>query len=205
MMQPAVAIIIAGPTAVGKSEMAMQLAAHFNTAIISAYSRQCYKELTIGTAKPDAEELQSVPHYFINSHNIKEEVNAGIFEQYSLQYAGEILSKNKTVIVCGGTGLYVKAFCEGINAIPGIPPSIREKVRKDYELNGLLWLQKELQKNDPDFFPIAEIKNPQRLMRALEVYLTTGHSITDFWKKNTDRPFSIIKIGLKLSKEILHD
>ncbi|MCK7556197.1 hypothetical protein MKQ70_14700 [Chitinophaga sedimenti] len=159
-------IVITGPTAAGKTALAIKLAQHFNTAVISADSRQCYREISIGTAKPSPEELSAVPHYFIDSHSIAEEVNAAMFEKLTLQYAADIFSKTDTAIMCGGTGLYVRAFCEGMDDMPAIPPAIREAVRKGYEENGLAWLQHTLQQRDPAFYAIAETQNPVRLMRA---------------------------------------
>ncbi len=198
-------IIIVGPTAVGKTGLAIQVAQHFSTKIISADSRQCYKELGIGVAKPSAEELQSVQHYFIDSHSINEEVNAAVFEQYALQKVNAVFENNDIAVMVGGTGLYVKAFCDGIDLLPAIDSSIREKIIKEYEANGLAYLQKQVEENDPKYFAAGEIKNPQRLMRALEVKLSTGKSILDFQtKQKKERDFNIIKIGLELPKEQLY-
>jgi tRNA dimethylallyltransferase len=198
-------IIIAGPTAAGKTALAIRLASHFKTAVISADSRQCYKEISIGTAKPSLQELQTVPHYFIDSHSINEEVNAGIFERLSLQYATEIFSNRDVAVICGGTGLYIRAFCEGIDDIPAAPADIRLKINEQYAIEGLEWLQKEVQERDPAFYAVAEIQNPQRLIRALEVLYTTGQSITTFRTANkATRDFNIIKIGVTVPKEQLH-
>jgi tRNA dimethylallyltransferase len=198
-------IVIVGPTAVGKTALAVQLAQHFNTTIISADSRQCFKELNIGVAKPTAEELQLVPHYFINSHSINEEVNAASFEQYALHKVNEIFARHDAAVMVGGTGLYIKAFCNGIDEVPAIEPAVREKIIAHYEQNGLEWLQGEVEKNDPVYFAKGEIKNPQRLMRALEVKLSSGKSIIDFQtRQKKQRDFNIIKIGLELPKEQLH-
>ncbi|MGG9962389.1 tRNA (adenosine(37)-N6)-dimethylallyltransferase MiaA [Ferruginibacter sp. SUN106] len=197
-------IVIAGPTAVGKTAFAIQLAQHLHTSIISADSRQCFKELNIGVAKPAAEELQLVPHYFINSHSIQEDVNAVVFEQYALQKIDDIFKEHDTAIMVGGTGLYIKAFCEGIDEVPVVNAAIRESMITNYEQNGLIWLQNEVKKNDPAYFSQGEIKNPQRLMRALEVKLSSGRSILDFQtKQKKQREFNIVKIGLELPKEQL--
>lgn len=199
-------IIIAGPTAVGKTALGIQLAQHFNTKIISADSRQCFKELSIGVAKPSLEQLQSVTHYFINSHSVNEEVNAGIFEQYALGIAEELFKQNKIVVMVGGTGLYIKAFAEGIDSMPAIPLQIRESIINQYEQKGLAWLQDEVKEKDPLFWEVAEQQNPQRLMRALEVVITTGQSITNYRTQQTvTRPFNIIKIGIELPREKLID
>ena len=198
-------IIIAGPTAVGKTSVAIKLARHFSTEIISADSRQCYKELNIGVARPSEKELHEVKHHFIASHSIHEKVTAATFEQYALQKAEEIFLKNNVAVMVGGTGLYIKAFCEGMDEIPGVPEEIRNEIVTAYNENGIEWLQKEVKKTDPLFYEQGEIQNPQRMMRALEVFHTTGKSILNFRKKKKIvRPFQIIKFGLEISKEQLH-
>jgi tRNA dimethylallyltransferase len=198
-------IIIVGPTAVGKTALAIRVAQHFSTQIISADSRQCYKELNIGVAKPSPEELKTVTHHFINSHSINENVNAGVFEKYALQKSGELFATNNVIVMAGGTGLYVKAFCEGMDEVPEVDIAIREKIINEYETKGLTWLQHEVQQNDPGYFAKGEIQNPQRLMRALEVKLSSGQSILSFQnKQKKERGFNIIKIGLELPKEQLY-
>jgi tRNA dimethylallyltransferase len=197
-------IIVVGPTAVGKTALSLRLAQHFKTAIISADSRQCFKEMSIGTAKPSQEELAQAKHYFVNSHSVHDEVNAGIYEQYALNACDEIFVQNNIAIMVGGTGLYVKAFCEGIDIMPTIPTIIRTNIINQYQENGLSWLQNELETKDPLFWATAEQQNPQRLMRALEVFETTGKSINDY-RSNTavERPFNIVKIGLEMPREQL--
>ncbi|MFL9484514.1 tRNA (adenosine(37)-N6)-dimethylallyltransferase MiaA [Chitinophagaceae bacterium LWZ2-11] len=198
-------IIIVGPTAVGKTSLSIELAKHFNTQIVSADSRQCYRELNIGVAKPSDEELKEVHHYFINSHSIHEDVNAGVYEQYALQSVDEIFKHNKIAVMVGGTGLYVKAFCEGMDVMPAIPDEVRRQIITQYNTNGLVWLQEQVQIKDPGFWATAEQQNPQRLMRALEMVEATGISITTFrQKKKIERPFNIIKIGLELPKPLLY-
>jgi tRNA dimethylallyltransferase len=176
-------IIIAGPTASGKTALSLELAEYFKTSIISADSRQCYKELNIGVAKPTAEELQRIKHYFINSHSILDNVTAQTFEQYALQATDEIFQSNKYAVMVGGTGLYIQAFCEGLDEIPEADESIRKKIIERYNNYGLTWLQKEVQQKDPEYWNVGEQKNPQRLMRALEVIESTGKSITAFRSK----------------------
>jgi len=194
-------IIIAGPTAVGKTSLAIDLAKHFGTEIISADSRQCFKELNIGVAKPTTSELNEVHHYFINSHSIQDEVNAGIYEQYALEATSTIFQNNPVAILVGGTGLYIKTFAEGIDIMPTIPSEIREQIISSYQSEGLHWLQNEIAKKDPAFWAIAEQQNPQRLMRALEVVLTTGQSINQYRSnQKVERPFNIIKIALELPR-----
>lgn len=197
-------IIIAGPTAVGKTAVAIDIAKHFKTEIISSDSRQCFKELNIGVARPSMEELQMVKHHFIASHSIKEEVTAVTFEQYALQKANNIFQYHDVIVMTGGTGLYIKAFCDGLDAIPDVPIEIRNTIIKNYEQLGIEWLQKEIEKKDPQFFKEGEMQNPQRIMRALEVLEATGRSILQFRKgEKKQRPFNIIKIGLELPVEEL--
>ncbi len=198
-------IIIVGATAVGKTAVAIQLARHFSTDIISADSRQCFKELNIGVAKPSAEELQLVKHYFINSHSIHDTLNAAVFEQYALDKVKQIFKEHDIAVMLGGTGLYIKTFANGIDEVPVIKPEIREQIIADYEWEGLAWLQKEVEKNDLLYFKKGEIKNPQRLMRALEVKLSTGKSIIEFQtQQKRDPGFTIIKIGLEMPREDLN-
>lgn len=198
-------IIIVGPTASGKTALSLQLAAQYKTSIISADSRQCYKELNIGVAKPSPEELASVKHYFINSHSIHDTVNAQVFETYALNAVKEIFQHNDVAIMVGGTGMYIKAFCEGLDPIPEVDISIRNEIINAYNVNGLSWLQNEVEMLDPEFWKQAEQQNPQRLMRALEVKKSTGISIIAFRKNvKKERNFNIEKIGIDLSKGQLH-
>jgi tRNA dimethylallyltransferase len=198
-------IVITGPTAVGKTALAIELANYYNTAIISADARQCFKELHIGVAKPSALMLQTVPHYFINTHSIQENMNAALFEQYSLTAADTIFKTQPIAIMVGGTGLYIKAFCQGMDSIPAIPTSVRENITTLFETNGLHWLQEEVKKADPYYYATLEIQNPQRLIRALEVKWHTNQSIKQFQAgKKTERPFNLIKIGLELPREKLY-
>jgi tRNA dimethylallyltransferase len=204
--QPTV-IIIVGPTAVGKTAFAIELAQHFNTSIISADSRQCYNELSIGVAKPSNAELAAVKHYFIGTHSINQEVNAGVFEKYALDAAAQIFKSNTVAVMVGGTGLYIKSFCEGIDLMPSIDPALRNKIIEDYETNGIEWLQHQVAANDPIYWESTHEKNnPQRLMRALEMVLATGKSITEFQSaQKVKRPFNILKVGLSMPREILND
>ncbi len=203
---PNTVIVICGPTAVGKTAFAIQVAQHFNTSIISADSRQCYNELNIGVAKPFTTQLQLVKHYFINSHSIQQQVNAGIFEQYALQAANKIFANNPIAVMVGGTGLYIKAFCNGIDNIPSTPANVRKKLTEQYQHYGLLWLQSEVQKRDLAFWQIGEQQNPHRLLRALEVLEASGRSITTYQLgQTTARPFRIIKIGLELPRPVLNE
>ena len=198
--------IIIGPTAVGKTSFAIALAQHFKTEIISADARQCYAELNIGVARPSLEELSKVPHHFIASYSVNEAVNAQVFENYALAKTEEIFKTHQSVVMVGGTGLYIKAFCEGLDMIPDIDPAIRAHIIEQYEKIGLRWLQKEVSVKDPLYWAKGERQNPQRLMRALEVMLGTGASIVSFQIKNKiTRPFNIVKVGLELPREQLYE
>lgn len=189
----------------GKTAAAIRLALQEHTTIISADSRQCFRELNIGVAKPSEEELRTVHHYFINSHSIREEVNAAVFEELALQWTADIFRQSSAAIMVGGTGLYIKAFTGGLDEIPGVDPAIRRQLQLQYELNGIGWLQQEVNLHDPAFYAEGERQNPQRLLRALEVRLSTGRSILSFRSgASRKRPFHIRKIGLDLPKEQLH-
>jgi tRNA dimethylallyltransferase len=205
-MKNKTAIIISGPTAVGKTALSIQLARHFQTEIISADSRQCYRELNIGVAKPERTELELVNHHFINSHSIQENLTAADFEQYALQKTIEIFRGHDQLIVTGGTGLYLKAFITGFDAMPAVAGETREMVRAVYLNEGLDGLRDKIEKEDPVFSASDDLKNPHRMMRALEFVRTTGTSIRNYQQaKPKERPFSIISIGLELPREELYD
>jgi tRNA dimethylallyltransferase len=198
-------IIVSGATAVGKTSYGIELAQKYNTQIISADSRQCFKELNIGVSKPSLQQLQTVSHYFINSHSINEEVNAKVFEQYALNASREIFKTNDVAIMVGGTGLYIKAFCEGLDEIPVIKEAIRDEINEQYTLKGLSWLQNEILINDPEYFISGEIQNPQRLIRALEVKVSTGNSITHYQSgSKKKRDFEIKHVQLNIQRDELY-
>lgn len=205
-MKSKTCIIIAGPTAVGKTSLAIQVAKALGTEIISADSRQCYKELNIGVARPSPAELNQVKHHFIASHSVTEDVSAATFESYALEKAASLFSRHNTVVMVGGTGLYIKAFTEGLDDVPGIDPAIRSSIIAAYDLHGTDWLRDQLQKQDPLFYATGEMKNPQRMMRALEVMQSTGRSIRHFQTgRREERPFRTIKIGLNIERVELYD
>jgi tRNA dimethylallyltransferase len=205
-MSPKTVIIITGPTASGKTDLTIEVAKHFNTSIISADSRQCFRELNIGVAKPDQEQLSAVKHFFINSHSIREDVNAAIFESLAMQWCEEIFSATDTLVMCGGTGLYIKAFREGLDEIPVIDEGIRKKIIDDHREYGLSWLQKSVQQSDPLFYASGEMTNPQRMIRALEVIQSTGRSIISFRnQQKKQRNFQVLEFGIRLPrKELYH-
>ena len=175
-------IIVAGPTAIGKTAEAIRLAKLYNTCIISADSRQCYRELRIGVARPTEDELKEVKHYFIANHSVTENISAATFAKEASAYLDEIFEDHDVAIVCGGTGLYIKALVEGLDDIPLIPDEIRVETIRLYKEKGIDALRNKLLDLDPSFAGRGDIHNPQRMMRALEVVLFLGKSIFDFHK-----------------------
>lgn len=199
-------ILIVGPTAVGKTAAAVHLAQQFSTEIISADSRQCFKEISIGVAKPSAEELKQIKHYFINSHSVYDEVTAASYETYALNAVQQIFREHDVAVMVGGTGLYIKAFCEGMDEIPAVKEELRTELQEKFKQNGVEWLQQQLEENDPLFAEKGEMQNPQRMLRALEIVMQTGKSIITFRKgEKQKRNFNIIKIGLDLPREELYN
>lgn len=157
-------------------------------------------------AKPSTEELALVPHYFINSHSIQSPFSAADYERYALQAVEKIFHTSDVAIMVGGTGLYIKAFCEGLDDIPAVDAAVKERIALQYETGGMEWLQAAVEKEDPQYFQQGEIFNPQRMLRALEVKLSTGASIIRFQRKQKkERDFNIIKIGLELQRPVLYD
>jgi len=196
--------IICGATATGKTALAIKAASWLHTEIISCDSRQCYRETTIGVAKPSPDELKLVPHHFINSHSIHEEVNAAIFEEYALKVTNDLLQTHNSVVMVGGTGLYIKAFTQGIDLIPAIDSSIRHNIIEGYKANGIGWLQQLVEREDAEYYQTGENKNPQRLMRALEVIRGTGKSIRTFQTGiATARNFEVRKVAIDVEREEL--
>ena len=199
-------IVIAGPTAIGKTAAAIQLAQHFNTVIISADSRQFYREMSIGTAKPTTEELAAVQHYFINSHSIADSFTVADFEKQALELLDELFKTRDVVILVGGSGLYIKAICEGFDDIPSAEPEIREKLNLEFSEHGITYLQEKLKVADPEYYAEVDINNPQRVIRALEVFESTGKPFSSYRVSNINkRPFNIIKIGLDMPRDILYE
>ena len=198
-------IVIEGPTAVGKTAVAIDLALRLGTEIISADSRQCYKGMSIGTAKPTPDELKLVKHHFIDEFPVTTQLDAHDFEQLALGCLEHIFLTNDHAVVCGGTGLYIKALCEGIDDMPAVDPSINDEVNEAYNSKGLIWLQETVQQEDPLFYAQGEIQNPARLLRALIFIRSAGESIIKYrTNARKDRPFGIIKIGLELQREELY-
>ena len=198
-------IVVCGPTASGKTKLALQLAQHFSAEVISADSRQVYKELKIGSAPPSEAELNEVKHHFIASRNLDEDYNAGAFEKDVLTLLDKLFQVNKYAILVGGSGLYIDAVCNGFDKVPSSFPEIRKQLQDLYEAEGIEPLQQKLKELDPAYYTKIDLSNPQRLMRALEVCMGTGkpYSLLREGKKNT-RDFRIIKIGLELPRDVLY-
>jgi tRNA dimethylallyltransferase len=198
-------VVIVGPTASGKTALAISVAKALQTEIVSADSRQMYREMNVGTAKPSQEELSIVPHHFINNLSINEDFDAAQFGDAALLTIRQIFERNNYAILCGGSGLYVKAVCEGFDEIPEVRENIREELVSNFEQFGIGWLQDKMLELDPEYFAAIDQQNPHRLIRALEVKIGTGLSISAYQKKETRKhDFSIIRIGLELPREQLY-
>jgi tRNA dimethylallyltransferase len=199
-------LCIVGPTASGKTAIAIKLAQHYKTEIISADSRQFYKELSIGTAKPSPEELAAAPHHFINNKSISETYSAGDFEKEALQKINELFESHDIVILAGGSGMYVDVVCKGFDPLPKVEAGRREDIIERYKKEGISFLQDEIMSKDPDYYKIVDTQNPQRLMRALEVIYATGKPFSEFRKRNASpRNFNIITVGLHWEREALYE
>ncbi len=206
MLHKKTLISIVGPTAIGKTALAIQLAQHFGTEIISADSRQFFREMAIGTAKPDAEELAAAKHHFIDSHSVSQLFSTGDFEIEGLKILDLIFENHDLAIMVGGSGLYVNALINGLDEMPDIDLSIREKLNKQFEEEGLAAIQSRLATLDPEYFAKVDQQNPQRMIRGLEVFLSTGQKLSSMLSATKkDRPFNIIKIGLNTDRAVLYD
>lgn len=199
-------LVITGPTASSKTATAIGLAQHYKTAILSADSRQFYREMSIGTAKPSKLELAAAKHYFIDSHSITENFSVGDFEKQGLALLDELFQNHDVVILVGGSGLYIKALCEGFDDIPQADAAIREQLNNEFTEKGIIALQDELKTADPGYYNEVDLSNPQRIIRALEVYRSTGEPFSSFRKSTINkRTFNILKIGLDLPREVLYN
>ena len=199
-------IIIVGPTAIGKTALSIELAKTLNTEIISCDSRQIYKELRIGTAPPNKQELAKVKHHFIQNISVTDSYNAGSFELDAIQLIAELHKDNDSIIVVGGSGLYVDAICKGFDKMPSISSQLRRNLNRQLEEKGIGWLQEEVKELDPEFYNACDTSNPQRLLRALEIIKETRKTFSSFKTETTkQRPFNIIKIGLTIDRALLYN
>lgn len=198
-------VIITGPTASGKTAISVEIAKTLNTEIISCDSRQFYKELSIGTAKPSSTEMDGVMHHFINSHHITEELNAGRFEREALPVINKLFSTHEYVVMCGGSGLFIDAISHGFDDMPNIKPNVREELRALFMAEGITPLQEKLEILDPEYYEKVDLANSQRVIRALEICLSSGLTYTELRKGQKEkRPFEIIKFVLDWPRETLY-
>lgn len=197
-------IVILGPTATGKTAAGIRIATLLSSEIISSDSRQFYKELSIGSAMPSPEELEQCPHHFIGHLSIHQAYNVSAFETDTLRLLEDRFVAHKQMLMVGGSGLYIDAVCKGIDALPDPDPELRKSLKERHCNDGIESLQAELKQLDPEYYNIVDLQNPTRLMRALEVCITTGQTFTSLrGQKKIQRHFNILKIGLELPKEIL--
>ena len=198
-------IVIAGPTASGKTAAAVRLAQHFQTEVLSADSRQFYREMQIGTAKPTPAEMEGIPHHFIGSLSIFDAYSVGDFEQDALKILEQIYQNHQVAILTGGSGLFIRAVCEGLDRFPEVPAEVRKKVEALYLEKGLEYIQDYLQRVDPVYFQEVDKSNPQRLIRALAVYEASGMPFSHFRKgKKIQRPFESVYFLLEWDRKALY-
>lgn len=199
-------IVIVGPTGSGKSDLAIEIAERYGAPIISTDSRQFYRGIPIGTAQPDAEQLQRVEHHFIASHDLKQEFNCGAYETEALAKLDELYRKHDVVVAVGGSGLYIKALCEGMDSLPEAEPELREELARRLRSEGLESLCEELRQRDPAYYEEVDRNNPARVLRALEVCISTGLPYSSMRTgEKRQRPFNIIKLGIDMERERLYE
>jgi len=199
-------ISILGPTAIGKTSLSIKVARHFQTEIISADSRQFFKEMSIGTAVPEKAELEAAPHHFIQHISVEEKYSVGDFEKEAIKKLETLFKEHSVVIMVGGSGLYVKAVTEGLDEFPQADPEIRKNLNEHLEKDGIDWLQKKLFVLDPEYYKTADVQNPHRLIRALEICIETGKPFSSFLnQKKPERNFKNIHIGLMADREMIYD
>jgi len=197
-------VIITGPTAVGKTNLCIDLALEYNTEILSCDSRQFYKEISIGTAKPTKSELAKVKHHFIEHLSVKDYYNVSEYEDDAIQKLDNLFKKKNIVFMTGGSGLYIDAVCNGIDSLPNPSAELRKKLKDKYEDEGIESIQKHLKEIDPEYYDIVDIKNPNRILRALEVCIESGEKYSELRKSiKKERSFRILKIVLNIERQEL--
>ena len=198
-------IVLVGPTGIGKTSTSIRIAQHFNAEIISSDSRQVYKELSIGTAVPTSLELSLAVHHFIQDRSIHDTYNASIFEEEALITLGKIFENHHVAVMAGGSMLYIDALCNGIDDLPSVDKEIRNQLVGQFEQEGIDGLRLQLKKLDPGYYAQVDLKNPKRILHALEICIMTGRPYSSFrTNKTKKRPFSIIKIALNCDRELLY-
>ena len=199
-------IVIVGPTGSGKTDLSIAVAEHFSAPIISTDSRQFYRGIPIGTAQPDEEQLRRVEHHFIASHDLTDDFNCGAYEVAALKRLEELFLTHDVVVAVGGSGLYIKALCEGMDDMPEADAEVRQRLAERLENEGLEALVEELRERDADFYEIVDKKNPARVLRALEVCITTGQPYSSLRSgEKREREFNIVKIGTDMPREVLYE
>ncbi|WP_299486472.1 tRNA (adenosine(37)-N6)-dimethylallyltransferase MiaA [uncultured Allomuricauda sp.] len=199
-------IAVVGPTAIGKTKLGIQLAEHFNTEVVSADSRQFFREMNIGTAVPSEEELNTVPHHFIQHKSIFEPYSVGDFEKDVLATLDKIFKIKDHAVIVGGSGLYVDAVIKGLDEFPKVKPQLRETLNQKFKEEGLPYLQKELLSKDPEYYAIVDIENPHRLIRALEICMTTNQPYSSFLnQKKAVRMFDSLYVGIDADREVIYE
>ena len=199
-------IVVVGATASGKTDLSIVLARRYNAPIVSTDSRQVYRGLPIGTAYPSDEQLKSVEHHFIGELDLTQEFNCGEYERQALERLGELFAEHDTVVAVGGSGLYVRALCEGIDDLPDVDKSLREQLMIRLATEGVESLSEELHRLDPEYYEQVDKCNPARVVRALEVCLSTGEKYSSLRKgAKKERDFEIVKIGVDMSRDVLYE
>ena len=199
-------IVIVGPTGSGKTDLSIRVAEHYACPIISTDSRQFYRGIPIGTAQPESEQLERVEHHFIASHELTDDFNCGAYEVAALERLEELFAANDYVVAVGGSGLYVKALTEGMDDLPEVEPALREELSQRLKDEGLEALAEQLRELDPAFYEVVDRKNPARVLRALEVCISTGKPYSSLRTGvKRQRPFNIVKIGVNMDRAVLYE
>lgn len=203
---PPLLVVIAGPTASGKTNLGVKLAKHFNSEVVSSDSRQFYREMSIGTAKPTVEEMDGVIHHMINTLSVQDTFSVGDYEDQTLNLLADRFQEINPIFLVGGSGLFIRAICAGLDQFPEIAPSLRQALNEEFQREGLEGLLLELKETDPGYYRQVDQNNPKRIIRALEVIRSSGKPFSSFWKQGQrNRPFNILKFGLEWDRKTLYE